>query len=121
MSVVIATWMAVSTAYCCLGVGGGYCHRTASGAQVTEGQVAAPRSIPFGTLLAVEGYAPPEQPAVVTDRGSDIGEGRIDVFFWQCRDAWRWGRRRTQVQRIAWVDVPAEPDEAPAEDAEVGE
>lgn len=93
-----------STAYCCIGVGGGYCGATASGAQVTPGQVAADwRVLPRGTQLFVEGYGP----AVVTDTGGDIKGNRIDVFFWDCRDAYQWGRRPAQVSRL--TAAPAAP------------
>ena len=67
------------TAYCpceiCCGKwADGY---TASGATAVGQIVAAPSTIPFGTVLEIPGYGV----AVVQDRGAAITEGRLDVLF----------------------------------------
>lgn len=97
----------IATSYCCVGAGGGYCGTTASGERVGSGQIAADwRVLPRGTAVDVAGYGP----ARVTDTGSAIVGNRIDVFFPQCADAWRWGRRTVWVRvgtvvspRAAWA------------------
>jgi len=52
---------------------------TASGHVIKPGDkfVAAPKSIPFGTVLDVPGYGIVK----VEDRGGAIKDGRLDVFF----------------------------------------
>lgn len=59
--------------------------------------VAAPRGVPFDTMLYVPGYGL----ARVADRGGAIKGRRLDVFFWTHREALEWGRRRgVQVRRL---------------------
>lgn len=59
--------------------------------------VAAPRGIPFDTMLYVPGYGL----ARVADRGGAIKGRRLDVFFWTHEEALQWGRRRgVQVRRL---------------------
>jgi 3D (Asp-Asp-Asp) domain-containing protein len=59
--------------------------------------VAAPASIPFGTVLAIPGYGS----VPVADRGRAIKEGRLDVFFWTHQEALNWGVRYLPVRRVA--------------------
>ena len=74
------------TAYCLRG-------RTASGWWVGPGTVAAPRRLPFGTRLWVQGYGA----GVVRDRGGAVGPGRLDVWFASCWRARQWGVRHVRV------------------------
>lgn len=98
-----------STSYCCVGRGGGYCGRTASGVQVGPGQVAAdPRVLPLGSRIWVDGYGE----ATVTDTGGAIRGHRIDVFFYRCEDAWTWGRRHVLVSHIEPESVGEQEGEA---------
>ena len=72
---------------------------TASGKPVTFNGgrfVAADRTIPFGTLVTVPGYADGE-PVPVLDRGGAISGDRIDVFFPSHDEALEWG--------VRWLDV----------------
>ena len=86
------------TAYCpcklCCGV-----HSdgiTASGHNILAGDklIAAPRSIPFGTWIEVEGYGMAE----VLDRGGAIKGRRLDVFFPTHQEALSWGVRMIEVK-----------------------
>lgn len=84
----------IITAYCCVGIGGGFCGQTASGAQVGPGTIAAdPRLLPFGTRLFIPGYGD----GIVQDTGGAIRGQRLDVFYPDCSDAWQWGRRLVPV------------------------
>lgn len=58
--------------------------------------VAADRSLPFGTLVRVPGYADGE-PVPVLDRGGAIRNDRLDVFFPSHDEALEWG--------VRWLDV----------------
>ena len=55
---------------------------TASGHKIRPGDafVAAPKNIPFGTLLIVPGYNG-GKPVKVLDRGGAIKGNKLDVFF----------------------------------------
>ena len=68
---------------------------TASGHKIQSGDrfVAAPRSIPFGTVLDIPGYGK----VPVLDRGGSITEGRLDVFFDTHQEALNWG--------VQWLDI----------------
>ena len=77
---------------------------TASGTAIkdTEGAfVAAPKGIPYQTLVQVLGYAG-GRPVKVLDRGGAIhardGRLRLDVFFPSHRKALEWGRRIMKVK-----------------------
>ena len=61
--------------------------------------VAAPRSLPFGTMLIVPGYNAGE-PVPVRDRGGAITEGRIDVFFGTHQQALEWGVQLLRVREV---------------------
>jgi 3D (Asp-Asp-Asp) domain-containing protein len=76
--------------------------RTASGKWPRRGMVAADKSIPFGTVLYIEGYGR----AVVEDRGGlirAVGPNRndryadLDVFVTSELEAKKWGRRVVKV------------------------
>lgn len=72
---------------------------TASGKPVTANGgrfVAADKTIPFGTLVTVPGYADGE-PVPVLDRGGAIRGDRLDVFFLSHDEALEFG--------IRWLDV----------------
>jgi 3D (Asp-Asp-Asp) domain-containing protein/sulfur carrier protein ThiS len=67
---------------------------TASGVPPGPGVAAVdPAVIPMGTRLYVDGYGF----AVALDRGSSIKGNRIDLFFPEEADAWRWGARWVKV------------------------
>jgi len=89
------------TAYCpcklCTTNGTGI---TASGKPVTANGgkfVAADRSIPFGTLISIPGYAD-GAPVPVLDRGGAIRGNRLDVFFPSHKAAREWGVRWLNVE-----------------------
>lgn len=68
---------------------------TASGEKVREGYtLACPPSLPFGTKVAIEGVGE----RVCTDRGSDITEGRLDVYMTDLEDAISFGRQTLEVR-----------------------
>ena len=60
---------------------------TASGSPAKGKLIAAPKSIPFGTWIEVEGYGYAE----VLDRGGSIKGRRLDVFFPTHQEALNWG------------------------------
>ncbi len=69
-------------------------HITASGKRTdTKRTVAAPRHIPFGTWLFIEGVGLRR----VDDRGGRIKGKRIDLCLPTRREALRWGRRKARV------------------------
>ena len=61
--------------------------------------VAVPKSIPFGTLLEIR-HNNRSFYRVATDHGSDIGPGRMDLFFASCDDADDWGRKEDIQVRV---------------------
>jgi 3D (Asp-Asp-Asp) domain-containing protein len=84
------------TAYChcarCCGVAGG---PTASGARPVQGvTVAAPRWVPFGTLVEIEGVGI----RIVQDRLARRYDHRFDVFTTSHREARRFGVRKLTVR-----------------------
>lgn len=101
---VVAAYTAVVTAYC--GYSG---HLTAAGTVPRYGTIAADRSVPFGTTLDIPGYGV----GTVLDRGGAIWGNRLDIYLPACRDAWTWGRRWLEVERLAWVPLPSPELEAP--------
>ena len=72
---------------------------TASGHPAVGEFVAAPPEIPFGTRLAIDGYAD-GLPVPVWDRGEAIKDRRIDVFFAEHQEALNWGVQYLKV--IFW-------------------
>jgi 3D (Asp-Asp-Asp) domain-containing protein len=74
---------------------------TASGAKVQANRtVAAGRSIPFGTLLMIEGFD--GIIFEVQDRGGMIKDDCIDVFMLTRKEALRFGRQKRQVWILQW-------------------
>ena len=78
---------------------------TASGAKTEHGIVAAPRQVPFGSRVYIEGYGE----GVVEDRGGDIRltRGRpqhanMDVWMASRQEALDWGRREVVVYTLLW-------------------
>ena len=59
----------------------------ANGEPVGGLAIAAPKSIPFGTVLFVPGYGT----ATVKDRGGSITGNRLDVYFNTHQEALDWG------------------------------
>ena len=92
---------AIVTAYChcstCCGESG---KPTASGRMPVVGvTIAAPRSIPFGTRVAIrlpEGW----RTFTVQDRTARRYDGRFDVFLHDHRSAMRFGVKRTEVRLL---------------------
>ena len=71
---------------------------TANGHVIRPGEkfCAAPKSIPFGTMIEIPGYGT----VPVWDRGGAIKEGRLDVFFPTHRAAREWGVKNLQVKIV---------------------
>jgi len=89
----------IVTAFCqcsiCCGKWAKY-NRTASGAKPVEGiTCAAPRRIPFGTKLKIEGVGV----RIVQDRTSILYGDRIDIYFNSHKDALKFGKRRLEVTK----------------------
>jgi len=86
------------TAYCpCSVCCGRYADGvTASGHKIEEGEklVAAPKDIPFGTIMVIPEYGTAE----VQDRGGSIAGDRLDVLFDTHAEALRWGKKRLMVK-----------------------
>jgi len=68
---------------------------TANGHKIQPGDkfVAAPKHIPFGTMLSVPGYGV----VPVLDRGGAITVSRLDVFFESHSDALKWGVQNLEI------------------------
>lgn len=89
----------VVTAYCsceiCCGHYSG--SPTASGVMPKEGvTVAAPREIPFGTVLRIAGVGD----RIVQDRLHQRFDRRIDIYFNNHQDAKRFGLKKLRVVRV---------------------
>ena len=69
---------------------------TASGHKIKPGDkfIAAPKSIPFGTWINIEGYGYAE----VLDRGGAIKGNRLDVYFDTHQEALNWGVRYLEIE-----------------------
>lgn len=74
---------------------------TANGHKIKPGDrfVAAPKKVPFWTMLVVPGYNDGE-PVPVLDRGGAIKEGCIDVFFHTHEEALEWGVKWLRVRQV---------------------
>ena len=83
-------------------------NRTADGHIPTQGvTIAAPRSIPFGTKVKIEGLGT----RVVQDRLSKKYDNRIDVYFNSHKDALKFGKKtatRYRGRRRARTDGRAQ-------------
>jgi len=64
---------------------------------IKNGAIAAPKSIRFGTKIAVPGYRH-GKPVTVHDRGGAIKGNRLDLLFPTHREAKRWGRQTLEVR-----------------------
>jgi 3D (Asp-Asp-Asp) domain-containing protein len=88
---IIATISAFCHCAACCGTAG---QPTASGAWPREGvTVAAPRSIPLGTRVTIDGH-----PYVVQDRTSKRFDGRWDIFVTDHARAKRLGIRKVRIE-----------------------
>lgn len=78
-----------------------YPRRTASGHIIKPGDkfVAAPRNLPFGTLIIIPGYNN-GQPVPVLDRGGAIKRNNLDLFFDSHKAALEWGRQKIPVKIV---------------------
>lgn len=93
-------------------IGHPYYGVTASGNSVMEHKtIAAPRSIPFGTIVFIPSRSHYTNRGFyrVEDRGGAIKEGRIDIYIKSTKECLRWGRRRIEVhiapKHIKWEDI----------------
>lgn len=68
---------------------------TASGHVIQAGDkfVAAPKHIPFGTMITIPDYGR----VPVLDRGGAIKDNKLDLYFADHESALKWGRRYLQV------------------------
>lgn len=64
---------------------------------VRQGAIAAPKSIPMGTKIAVPGYKGGE-PIPVRDRGGAIKGNRLDLLYPTHKEARHWGKRTLEVK-----------------------
>lgn len=67
---------------------------TASGAPAKGKLIAAPKEIPFGTWIEIEGYGWAE----VLDRGGSIKGKRLDLLFPTHQEALNWGVQYLEVK-----------------------
>jgi 3D (Asp-Asp-Asp) domain-containing protein len=69
---------------------------TASGVEAVGKLCAAPKSIPFGTVIDIPGYGV----VTVEDRGSAITEAKLDVLFPTHEAARAWGVQTLEVEIV---------------------
>lgn len=93
-----ATWTRI-TFYDC--VPGGYCRRTATGAQVAEGHAACDRSR-LGWQFRIVGD-PTGRTYTCTDTGSMVRGPHVDVWFYAAADGWRWLRAVGSYATVEWL------------------
>jgi 3D (Asp-Asp-Asp) domain-containing protein len=90
----------IVTAYCscadCCGKSDGI---TASGTKAHWGTVAAPRWLPFGTKLKIEGF---DTVFTVEDRGGAIKGNRLDIWYISHEQAKKFGRKALFVEILEW-------------------
>lgn len=93
-------WLASAYCLCALCVGPNVRHGlTASGTRPVAGwTVACPRSLPFGTVVRIDGLGARQ----CHDRGSAIRGERLDVFMESHSEARQFGRRWLAVR--PWWD-----------------
>ena len=72
---------------------------TASGHKIKLGDkfVAAPKNIPFGTMMSIQGCNN-GFPVPVLDRGGAIKGNKLDVYFDTHQEALNWGRQSLMVK-----------------------
>lgn len=82
------------TAYCpCQKCSEGWGRKTASGKTAKANHtIAAPKNIPFGTILIIDG-----KEYVVEDRGGAIKGKKLDMFFDTHRETLNWGKKKMEV------------------------
>ena len=82
------------TAYCpCRSCSGKWGRQTASGVTATPNHtIAAPKNIPFGTILVIDGV-----PYTVEDRGGAIRGRKLDIFMESHSECKKWGKQRREV------------------------
>ena len=74
---------------------------TASGRHVQQGRtIACPKSIAIDTRMEIEGLGI----RTCDDRGADITDGRLDVYFENVADAREFGRRTVRARIIGEVE-----------------
>ena len=103
-----ADWRALGTyritGYCpcalCCGKSDGITADGTYAPAAKERIVAAPREIPFGTRMWIEGIGE----VVVHDRGGAIRGKRVEQFFHTYKEAVQWGVQKRKV--YIWVDKP---------------
>ena len=67
---------------------------TAAGTRPVQGRtVAAPRNVPLGTKVLIDG-----KPFTVEDRTARRFDGRWDIYFERHQDAKNFGKRKLKVQ-----------------------
>lgn len=72
---------------------------TATGLLVDKGVVAVdPKVIPLGSLVLVEGYGY----AIAADTGKTIKGKRLDIFFHEKKECYKWGVRKKKVYLISY-------------------
>ena len=62
--------------------------------------VAAPKEIPFRTMLAIKGYSNEGGFVFVYDRGGSIKGRKLDVFFPTHQEALNWGVKKMEVFEV---------------------
>jgi 3D (Asp-Asp-Asp) domain-containing protein len=74
---------------------------TASGHKIKKGDkfAAAPKNIPFGTMIIVKGYND-GKPVPVLDRGGAIKGNKIDLYFDTHKEAIQWGRKKMNIKIV---------------------
>ena len=108
-------WRVEVTGYCPCAV---CCGRwadgmTASGARAEGKFVAAPKEIPFGTLIYIPRYC--DQAVPVLDRGGAIKGNKLDLFFPTHTQAAQWGKRTMTVWVSPGARLPVETPSALAD------
>lgn len=69
----------------------------ADGNYTYEGAAAGAYWIPIGSLVYVPGHGT----VTIEDRGQP-GLFVVDIFTWDCSEAWDWGRQYQDVQVLRW-------------------
>jgi len=89
------------TFYNCVGQGGGFCGRTASGATVTSGVAACGYAYQLGQVIRIVGD-PTSGYYTCLDRGGGLGAHQVDVWMYSYTEGIAWQR---VVGSYAWVEL----------------
>ena len=89
------------TFYNCVGQGGGFCGRTASGATVTSGVAACGYAYTLGQVLRIQGD-PTGHYYTCLDRGGGLNAYQVDVWIYSYAEGIAWQR---VVGSYAWVEL----------------